>query len=77
MTTKEELKHQEKVKKVFLKYCKEGDYNDINYTKNRLSPILDKKSRMAFLSYVTFVGCRRRPLQSEQLVGLYIKNDLK
>ncbi len=37
MTTKEEIKHLEKVRKVFLKYCKEGTYTDINYSKNRLS----------------------------------------
>ncbi|MFX0014719.1 MAG: diacylglycerol/lipid kinase family protein [Promethearchaeota archaeon] len=37
MTTKEEIKHLEKVRKVFLKYCKEGAYEDIDYTKNRLS----------------------------------------
>ena len=37
MTSKEEIKHLEKVRKVFLKYCKEGDYADINYSKNRLS----------------------------------------
>ncbi|MHA2304662.1 MAG: diacylglycerol/lipid kinase family protein [Candidatus Hodarchaeales archaeon] len=37
MTTKEEIKHLEKVQKVFLKYCKEGTYTDIDYSKNRLS----------------------------------------
>ncbi|MHA2227202.1 MAG: diacylglycerol/lipid kinase family protein [Candidatus Hodarchaeales archaeon] len=37
MTTKEEIKHLQKVRKVFLKYCKEGTYSDINYSKNRLS----------------------------------------
>ncbi|MHA1236091.1 MAG: diacylglycerol/lipid kinase family protein [Candidatus Hodarchaeales archaeon] len=37
MTTKEEIKHLEKVRKVFLKYCKEGDYTEIKYSKNRLS----------------------------------------
>ena len=37
MTTKEEIKHLEKVRKVFLKYCKEGTNSDINYSKNRLS----------------------------------------
>ena len=37
MTTKEEIKHRRNVRKVFLKYCKEGDYTDIDYTKNRLS----------------------------------------
>ncbi|MHA2289971.1 MAG: diacylglycerol/lipid kinase family protein, partial [Promethearchaeota archaeon] len=37
MTTKEEIKHREKVRKVFLKYCKEGDYDEINYSKNRLT----------------------------------------
>ena len=37
MTTSEEIKHREKVRKVFLKYCKEGDYEEINYSKNRLS----------------------------------------
>jgi YegS/Rv2252/BmrU family lipid kinase len=37
MTTQEEIKHLEKVRKVFLKYCKEGTYADINYSKNRLS----------------------------------------
>ena len=37
MTTKEEIKHLEKVRKVFLKYCKEGTYDDIAYSKNRLS----------------------------------------
>ncbi|MFX0207217.1 MAG: hypothetical protein ACFFDT_14605, partial [Candidatus Hodarchaeota archaeon] len=37
MTTKEEIRHLEKVRKVFLKYCKEGTYTDIDYTKNRLT----------------------------------------
>ena len=37
MTTKEEIKHREKVRKVFLKYCKEGTYTEINYSKRRLS----------------------------------------
>ncbi len=37
MTTKEEIKHLEKVRKVFLKYCKEGFYTDIDYSKNRLA----------------------------------------
>ncbi|MHA2203350.1 MAG: hypothetical protein ACW991_06650, partial [Candidatus Hodarchaeales archaeon] len=37
MTTQEEIKHLEKVRKVFLKYCKEGTYEDIDYSKNRLS----------------------------------------
>ena len=37
MTTKEEIKHLEKVRKIFLKYCKEGTYTDIDYSKNRLS----------------------------------------
>ena len=37
MTIKEEIKHQENVNKVFLRYCKEGDYTEIDYTKNRLS----------------------------------------
>jgi hypothetical protein len=37
MTTKEEIKHLEKARKVFLKYCKEGTYTDITYSKNRLS----------------------------------------
>ena len=44
MTTKEEIKHLEKVRKVFLKYCKEGTYEDIDYTKNRVSE--SKKTRM-------------------------------
>ncbi len=44
MTTKEEIKHLEKVKKVFLKYCKEGTYTDIDYSKNRLSE--SKKTKM-------------------------------
>ncbi|MFX0184913.1 MAG: diacylglycerol/lipid kinase family protein [Candidatus Hodarchaeota archaeon] len=37
MTTREEIRHLERVRKVFLKYCKEGTYEDINYSKNRLS----------------------------------------
>jgi len=37
MTTKEEIKHLKNVRKVFLKSCKEGNYTDIDYTKNRLS----------------------------------------
>ncbi|MFX0065507.1 MAG: diacylglycerol/lipid kinase family protein [Candidatus Hermodarchaeota archaeon] len=37
MTTREEIRHLERVRKVFLKYCKVGTYEDINYSKNRLS----------------------------------------
>ncbi|MFX1515156.1 MAG: diacylglycerol/lipid kinase family protein [Promethearchaeota archaeon] len=37
MTTKEEIRHLKSVRKVFLKYCKEGDYTDIDYSKNRLT----------------------------------------
>ncbi len=51
MTTKEEIKHLEKVKKVFLKYCKEGTYTDINYTRNRLS---DSRKTKIFANLVKF-----------------------
>jgi diacylglycerol kinase (ATP) len=51
MTTKEEIKHREKVKKVFLKYCKEGDYVDIEYTKNRLS---ESKKTKIFANLVKY-----------------------
>lgn len=51
MTTKEEIKHLEKVRKVFLKYCKEGTYTDINYSKNRLS---ESKKTNIFANLVKF-----------------------
>jgi hypothetical protein len=51
MTTKEEIKHLEKVRKVFLKYCKEGNYSDIDYTKNRVS---ESKKTKIFANLVKF-----------------------
>ncbi|MFW9997095.1 MAG: hypothetical protein ACFFD4_33940 [Candidatus Odinarchaeota archaeon] len=51
MTTKEEIKHLEKVRKVFLKYCKEGNYEDIDYTKNRLS---ESKKTKIFANLVKY-----------------------
>ncbi|MFX0086529.1 MAG: diacylglycerol/lipid kinase family protein [Candidatus Hodarchaeota archaeon] len=51
MTTKEEIKHLEKVKKVFLKYCNEGTYTDINYSKNRLS---ESKKTKIFANLVKY-----------------------
>jgi len=51
MTMKEEIKHLEKVKKVFLKYCKEGTYTDIDYTRNRLS---DSRKTKIFANLVKF-----------------------
>jgi YegS/Rv2252/BmrU family lipid kinase len=51
MTTKEEIKHLEKVRKVFLKYCKEGTYTDIDYTKNRLT---ESERTTAFTTLVKY-----------------------
>ncbi|MFX1538161.1 MAG: diacylglycerol/lipid kinase family protein [Promethearchaeota archaeon] len=51
MTTKEEIKHLEKVRKVFLKYCKEGTYSDIDYTKNRLT---ESEKTTAFTTLVKY-----------------------
>jgi hypothetical protein len=51
MTTKEEIKHLEKVRKVFLKYCKEGTYTDIDYTKNRLT---ESEKTRAFTTLVKY-----------------------
>ncbi|MFX0052280.1 MAG: diacylglycerol/lipid kinase family protein [Candidatus Hermodarchaeota archaeon] len=51
MTIKEEIKHLEKVKKVFLKYCKEGTYTDISYSKNRLS---ESRKTAAFANLVKY-----------------------
>jgi YegS/Rv2252/BmrU family lipid kinase len=51
MTTKEEIKHLEKVKKVFLKYCKEGTYTEIKYSKNRLT---ESKKTNIFANLVKF-----------------------
>jgi YegS/Rv2252/BmrU family lipid kinase len=52
MTTKEEIKHRENVRKVFLKYCKEGPYyHDIDYTKNRLS---ESKRTKTFANVVKY-----------------------
>ena len=51
MTTKEEIKHKEKVRKVFLKYCKEGTYTDIDYEKNRLT---ESERTTAFTTVVKY-----------------------
>ncbi len=51
MTTKEEIKHLEKVRKIFLKYCKEGTYSDINYSKNRFS---ESRRTKVFANMVKF-----------------------
>ncbi|MFX0125191.1 MAG: diacylglycerol/lipid kinase family protein [Candidatus Hodarchaeota archaeon] len=51
MTTKEEINHLEKVRKVFLKYCKEGTYTDIDYTKNRLT---ESEKTTAFTTLVKY-----------------------
>jgi hypothetical protein len=51
MTTKEEIKHLEKVRKVFLRYCKEGTYRDIDYTKNRVS---ESKKTKTFANIVKY-----------------------
>jgi hypothetical protein len=51
MTTKEEIKHLERVRKVFLKYCKEGTYTEINYSKNRLS---ESKKTSIFANLVKY-----------------------
>ena len=51
MTTKEEIKHMEKVRKVFLKYCKEGTYTDIDYEKNRLT---ESERTTAFTTVVKY-----------------------
>ncbi|MHA2332859.1 MAG: diacylglycerol/lipid kinase family protein [Candidatus Hodarchaeales archaeon] len=50
-TTKEEIKHFEKVQKVFLKYCREGTYEDISYSKNRLS---ESKKTKIFANLVKY-----------------------
>ncbi|MFW9902786.1 MAG: diacylglycerol/lipid kinase family protein [Candidatus Thorarchaeota archaeon] len=51
MTTKEEIKHLEKVRKLFLRYCKEGTYTDIDYTKNRLT---ESEKTIAFTTLVKY-----------------------
>ena len=51
MTTKEEIKHLGNVRKIFLRYCKEGDYTDINYSKNRLS---ESKKTKTFANLVKY-----------------------
>jgi len=51
MTTKEEIKHLGNVRKVFLKYCKEGDYTDIDYSKNRLT---ESEKTSAFTTIVKY-----------------------
>ena len=51
MTSKEEMKHLEKVRTLFLKNCKEGTYTDINYSKNRLS---ESKNTNIFANLVKY-----------------------
>ncbi|GAG17472.1 unnamed protein product, partial [marine sediment metagenome] len=51
MTRKEEMKHLEKVRTLFLKNCKEGTYTDINYSKNRLS---ESKNTIIFTNLVKY-----------------------
>ncbi|MFW9853529.1 MAG: diacylglycerol/lipid kinase family protein [Candidatus Thorarchaeota archaeon] len=51
MTTKEEIKYMEKVRKVFLYYCKDGNYNDIKYTKDRLT---ESRRTYAFANLVKY-----------------------
>ncbi len=51
MTTKEEIKHLEKVRKIFLKSCKEGTYDDISYSKNRVS---ESKKTKIFANLVKY-----------------------
>ncbi|MHA2139179.1 MAG: diacylglycerol/lipid kinase family protein, partial [Candidatus Hodarchaeales archaeon] len=51
MTTKEEIRHRANVRKVFLKYCKEGTYTEIDYTKNRLS---ESKKTKTFANLVKY-----------------------
>ena len=56
MTTKEEIKHLESVRKVFLKYCKEGTYTDIHYTKNRLTESKKAKTFATLVKYGPIVS---------------------
>jgi tetrahydromethanopterin S-methyltransferase subunit B len=51
MTTKEEIKHLEKVRKIFLKSCKEGTYDDVSYFKNRVS---ESKKTKIFANLVKY-----------------------